>query len=316
MRKIIIDCDPGHDDAVALILATRAKKLHILGVTAVAGNSILKNTACNALDVLAFADAEEIPVYAGCSSPLKRPLHNNSGVKVHGINGLGNKKIGTSTRRPEKMHATDFITETLRKAEEKITLVCLGPLTNIAQAFLKEPACKENVESIVIMGGAVYAPGNVNSAAEFNFFVDPEAAQIVINSGCKIYLNALDVTMKALFYKADIERLEEHERGKLSRLVGGLLWLYAGTYEEEMGFFACPVHDAVCIAALLRPELVSYEQVCMDVSTQGITAGESVVDFSGAWDRKPNVWLGKKIDSQGFVKLVTQAISAPRGSFV
>lgn len=316
MRNIIIDCDPGHDDAVALILATRAKELNILGVTAVAGNSILENTVHNALDILAFADAEDIPVYAGCSGPLKRPLRNDSGVKIHGINGLGNKKIDVHARKPESMHAPDFIAGTLRRSEEKVTLVCLGPLTNIAQAFLKEPACKENVDRIVIMGGAVYAPGNVNSAAEFNFFVDPEAAQIVINSGCEIYLCALDVTMKALFYKEDIERLEEHERGKLSRLVGGLLWLYAGTYEEEMGFFACPVHDAVCIGSLLRPGLVEYEKVCMDVSTQGITAGESVVDFSGAWGRKPNVWLAKKIDSKGFVKLMTEAVMQPRGFFV
>ncbi|WP_066646699.1 nucleoside hydrolase [Christensenella timonensis] len=316
MQKILIDCDPGHDDAVALILATRARELDILGVTVVAGNSVLENTLRNALDVLAFADAADIPVYAGASSPLKRPLYNNSGVKIHGENGLGNQKIDVHAGKVQDMHAMDFIVQTLKGAEEKITLVCLGPLTNIAQAFLKDPACKENVEKIVIMGGAVYAPGNVNSAAEFNFFIDPEAAKIVINSGCRIYLNTLDITMKALFNKEEIERLEEHDRGKLSRLTGGLLWLYAGNYEEELGIFACPVHDAVCIGTLLRPELVGYEKVCMDVSTQGITAGESVVDFSGGWGRKENVWLGRSIDTREFVNMVTQATSQARGEFV
>ncbi len=316
MQKILIDCDPGHDDAVALILATRARELDILGVTVVAGNSVIKNTTRNALDILAFADAADIPVYAGCSSPLKRPLYNNSGIRIHGQNGLGNRKLDVPTGEVQHMHAADFIVQTLYKAEEKITLVCLGPLTNIAQAFLKAPDCKEKVAKIVIMGGAVYAPGNVNSAAEFNFFVDPEAAKIVINSGCEIYLHTLDVTMKALFNKEEIERLEEHDRGKLSRLVGGLLWLYAGNYEKELGIFACPVHDAVCIGAMLRPELLTYERVCMDISTEGITAGESVVDYSGEWGRKENVHLATTIDSQEFVNLVTQAIEKPRGTFV
>ncbi|MEA5003172.1 MAG: nucleoside hydrolase, partial [Christensenella sp.] len=219
MQKILIDCDPGHDDAVALALATRAKEFDIVGVSVVAGNSILKNTVRNALDILAFADAADIAVYAGSSSPLKRPLYNNSGVKIHGENGLGNQKIDVHAGKVQSMHATDFIVQTLSRTTEKITLVCLGPLTNIAQAFLKAPDCKDNVERIVIMGGAVYAPGNVNSATEFNFFVDPEAAKIVIGSGCEIYLHTLDITMKALFNKEEIERLEEHDRGKLSRLV-------------------------------------------------------------------------------------------------
>lgn len=305
--KVIIDCDPGHDDAVALILATRADHIDILGVTVVAGNSTLKNTLRNALDVLAFADAGEIPVFAGCTKPLKKVLENESGEQIHGANGLGNQIFELKTREAEHEHAVDYLVRTLLEAKEKITLVCLGPLTNIAAAFMRVPACADNVERLVIMGGAVCVPGNVTPAAEFNFYSDPDAAKIVIESGCGIYLNPLDVTMKALFFREDINRLKEGV-SKLSKLVGGLLELYAGNYQKGLGFYACPVHDAVCIGMLMDPSLVTYEKTRIQIITDGAEAGKSA-PVCGDGNK---VWYGNQIDRESFVRLVEEACLKPR----
>lgn len=302
-RKIIIDCDPGHDDAVALVLATRAAGLELMGVTVVAGNSGLTNTVRNALNVLAFAGAGNVPVYAGCGKPLERELLNQSGEKIHGADGLGDYRFDVTAGKPREKHAVDYLTETLRAAEEKITLVCLGPLTNIAAAFKKCPECMRNVECLVIMGGAVRVPGNVTASAEFNFYVDPEAAKIVMDSGCKIYLHPLDVTMKALFNGTDIETLK-NSRCRMANFVGSLLALYAGTYERELGFYACPVHDALCIGVLMEPALVEYENAALDIITEGDRAGKCVAGKAGG-----NIWFGTKIDSRGFVGLVTDAVS-------
>lgn len=306
-HKVIIDCDPGHDDAAALVLATRAAQIDLLGVTVVAGNSTLENTVRNALNVLAFAGAGDVPVYAGCEKPLERELANTSGAQIHGADGLGDQKFEQETREAEQEHAVDYLVRTLRGAKEKITLVCLGPLTNIASAFRKASECRENVERLIIMGGAVRVPGNVTRAAEFNFYIDPEAAKIVLGSGCEIYLNPLDITMKALFYREDIEALRGREN-KLSRFVGGLLALYAGNYTKELGFYACPVHDAVCVGVLMEPALVRYEKTHMEVETDGPDAGRSAPDRA---EGRP-VWYGSEIDRAGFVRLVEETVLKPR----
>lgn len=312
MKKIIIDCDPGHDDAVALLLATRSKELDILGVSVVAGNSSLRNTLQNARDILAFADASDIPVYAGCERPLKRDLMNQSGRKIHGENGLGGKLLEVDAPAAQEKHAVDFLVDTLCTTHEKITLVCLGPLTNIAQAFLRKPRCMAGIDRLVIMGGAVRAPGNINSAAEFNFYIDPEAAKIVVESGCRITLIPLDVTMKAMFFEEEINELKTSSN-RLAALVGELLGFYAGTYEEELGFYACPVHDALCIAVFADPSLVAYEQAAVKVSIEGITAGESVADLYRTWPEKPGVEFGTEIDRERFVELVKESLVLPRG---
>lgn len=303
-RNIIIDCDPGHDDAVALVLAARAAGLALMGVTVVAGNSGLANTVRNALNILAFAGAKDVPVYAGCGKPLERELLNQSGERIHGKDGLGDYRFDAEAERPQEKNAVDYLAETLNAAKEKVTLVCLGPLTNIAAAFRQCPECRRNVECLVIMGGAVYVPGNVTPAAEFNFYVDPEAAEIVMSSGCKIYLHPLDVTMRALFGKEEIEALR-CSTSRLAQFVGSLLALYAGTYERELGFYACPVHDALCIGVLVEPTLVEYENTAIGVLTAGEMAGKCMPGAAGG-----NTWFGTKIDSGRFVKLVTDMVSA------
>jgi purine nucleosidase len=306
--KVIIDCDPGHDDAIALMLAVRGK-IEMAGVTVVAGNSTLPNTLHNTLRLMAYAGASCVPIYAGCSKPLKRELYNQSGEKIHGKDGLGEQDVDETILAPQEENAVDFLIRELTESVDRITLVCIGPLTNIASAFLKEPRCKENIAKIMIMGGAVYAPGNVNSAAEFNFFIDPEAAEIVLSSGCEIYLNPLDVTMKALLYPDDIEKMIQSQ-DRLGNLAGRLLQHYANAYQQELGVFACPVHDAVCIGALLDPALVDYRRAAVKISTDGITAGESVADFLGNWVE--NVWLAHDINRDRFAGMLYKMLCQER----
>lgn len=301
-RKVIIDCDPGHDDAVALVLAVGTAELEVIGVTVAAGNSSLENTVRNARNILTFAGARDIPVYAGCERPLKRPLLNETGAKIHGGDGMGDYRFPVKPAPVQEENAVVYLADTLYKTKDKITLVCLGPLTNIAAAFERCPECRNNVEEIVIMGGAVYVPGNVTPAAEFNFYIDPEAANAVIKSGCRIRLNPLDVTMQALFYREDIERIGK-TGGKTGKFVSELLTLYAGSYEKELGFYACPVHDALCIGVLAEPSIVAYENMEIYVETVGCEAGRSVAGQKGG-----NTWFGKWIDRDRFVEFVTETI--------
>lgn len=170
MRKIIMDCDPGHDDAIALLLASRSDDLKILGVTTVAGNSELENTTKNARKILDYAGVTDVDVYPGCDKPMMRSLYRLTGAIIHGEDGLGGPKIPEPITPVKEEHGVDFIIRTLRESDEKITLIPTGPLTNIAMALIKAPDIKEKIDRIIIMGGAVMDPGNITSAAEFNIY--------------------------------------------------------------------------------------------------------------------------------------------------
>ena len=212
MKKVIMDCDPGHDDAIALLLASRADDIELLGVTTVAGNSELENTTRNARKVLDYAGVTDVDVYAGCERPMMRDLYRLTGAIIHGEDGLGGPKIPDPVTPIKEEHAVDFIIRALRESDEKIILIPTGPLTNIAMALIKAPDIKEKIERIIIMGGAVNDPGNITSAAEFNIYVDPEAAKIVFASGCNIYLNTLDIDV----YKRQVRNCEEGKIGSFA----------------------------------------------------------------------------------------------------
>lgn len=311
MRKVIMDCDPGHDDAIALLLATRSDQIKILGVTTVAGNSELKHTTNNALRILNYSGVYDIPVYAGCEKPMMRPLYRLTGAIIHGEDGLGGPAIPAPTQKVEEKHAVDFIIDTLRKSDEKITLIPTGPLTNIAMAFIKAPDIKEKIEDIIIMGGAIYDPGNITSAAEFNIYVDPEAAKIVFNSGCPIHLNTLDISMKAVFYEEEILALGEKDN-KVSKIVCELLKFFAGTHVGHFGFMACPIHDALCVGMMLDDTLITYEKTFCDVSVNdGLTLGETVADLWGITGNPPNMYISKAVDREKFVKMITEHMQLP-----
>lgn len=311
MQKIIIDCDPGHDDAIAILLASRSDKLKIVGVTTVAGNSELENTSNNARKILDYAGVFDVPVYAGCSAPMMRSLFRLTGAIIHGEDGLGGPTIPAAVTPIEKEHGVDFIIRTLRESDEKITLIPVGPLTNIAMALIKAPDIKSKIEKIVIMGGAVIDPGNITSAAEFNIYVDPEAAKVVFSSGCNIYLNTLDISMKAVFHEEDIERLRA-QGDRVSDIVAQLLDFFAATHVEHFGFKACPIHDALCVGVLIDESLIEYKKVFLDVSVNDpLTLGETVADLWNITGNEPNCYISMKVDREKFVDMITEHMKKP-----
>ncbi len=311
MRKIIMDCDPGHDDAIALLLASRSDDLKILGVTTVAGNSELENTTRNARKILDYADVTDVDVYPGCEKPMMRSLYRLTGAIIHGEDGLGGPKIPDPITPVKEEHGVDFMIRTLRESDEKITLIPTGPLTNIAMALIKAPDIKEKIDRIIIMGGAVMDPGNITSAAEFNIYVDPEAAKIVFASGCNIYLNTLDVSMKAVFYEEDIEALRA-QGDKVSDIVAQLLDFFASTHVKHFGFKACPIHDALCVGVLIDENLIEYQKTFLDISVQDpLTLGETVADLWGITGNEPNCYISTKVDQKLFVKMIQEHMKKP-----
>ena len=311
MRKIIMDCDPGHDDAIALLLASRSDDLKILGVTTVAGNSELENTTRNARKILDYADVTDVDVYPGCEKPMMRSLYRLTGAIIHGEDGLGGPKIPDPITPVKEEHGVDFMIRTLRESDEKITLIPTGPLTNIAMALIKAPDIKEKIDRIIIMGGAVMDPGNITSAAEFNIYVDPEAAKIVFASGCNIYLNTLDVSMKAVFYEEDIEALRV-QGDKVSDIVAQLLDFFASTHVKHFGFKACPIHDALCVGVLIDENLIEYQKTFLDISVQDpLTLGETVADLCGITGNEPNCYISTKVDQKLFVKMIQEHMKKP-----
>lgn len=311
MIKVIMDCDPGHDDAIALLLASRSENIKILGVTTVAGNSELENTTRNARKILDFAGVTDVDVYAGCSKPLMRDLYRLTGAIIHGEDGLGGPKIPAPVTPVKEEHGVDFIIRTLRESDEKITLIATGPLTNVAMVLMKAPDVKEKIERIIIMGGAVVDPGNITSAAEFNIFVDPEAAKVVFSSGCTIYLNTLDISMKAVFYEKDIEDLRA-QGDKVSDIVAQLLDFFASTHVKHFGFKACPIHDALCVGMLIDESMIEFQKTYLDISVNDpLTLGETVADLWGITGHEPNCYISMKVNRELFVKMIQDHMKKP-----
>jgi pyrimidine-specific ribonucleoside hydrolase len=300
----ILDVDPGHDDAVAIMLACAAPDLDLLAVTTVAGNVPLDKTTRNALRVLSLIGHTDVPVAAGAPSPLHRPLH--TAENIHGESGLEGPEIPDPSFEPDECGATALIADTLREAPEPVTLIPTGPLTNIA-AFLREhPELKERVARISLMGGSI-GLGNTTPAAEFNVYVDPEAAREVFESGIPITMSGLDVTHQARAGPAERELLRS--LGRTGGVVAGLLEFFAGTYERIYGFDAPPLHDPVAVAAVLEPGLLKTHPMRVDVECQGeLTRGETVCDFYGVTGRPPNAEVGVELDREGFFELLYRTL--------
>ncbi len=311
MIDLILDCDPGHDDAIAILLASRADSIRLLGVTTVAGNSYVENTTVNARKVLDYAGVTDVPVHQGAGKPLMHELYRLTGAIIHGEDGLGGPSIPPAVTPIAQGHAVDFIVDTLRTHEGPVTLVAIGPLTNIAMVVTRAPELLHKVDKLVIMGGAIRDPGNITSAAEFNIYVDPEAAKIVFQSGMNIYLNTLDISMKAVFYAADIERIRA-QGGPVSTLVAELLDFFGQTHVDHFGFLACPIHDALCIGCLIDEKLVAWEHTYVDISVADpITRGETVADLWGITGYMRNCHISVKVDRERFVNMITEHMKMP-----
>ncbi|SDE26693.1 purine nucleosidase [Paracoccus isoporae] len=306
-RKIIIDSDPGQDDAVAILLALASPELDVLGITTVAGNVPLDLTARNARLIVGLS-GRDVPVFAGCGAPLARDLV--TAENVHGKTGLDGIELGEPVIPLAEPHAVDFIIETLRREPPgTVTLVPIGPLTNIATAFSRAPDIIERVQQIVLMGGAYFEVGNVTPAAEFNIYVDPEAAERIFDSGCEIVVMPLDVTHRALTSAEWIAGL----RG-LGNRAGEAVASWTDFFErydkEKYGSLGAPLHDPCTIAWLIRPELFSGRRVNVEIETRGqYTLGMTVADWWGVSGRTPNALFMSDVDRDGFFALLTERIA-------
>ena len=308
-RKIIIDTDPGQDDAVAILLALASpKELEVLGITAVAGNVPLTLTERNARIVCELAGRSDMRVFAGCDRPLRHSLV--TAEHVHGKTGLDGPDLPEPTMTLAPGHAVDFIIDTLRtEPAGTVTLCPLGPLTNIATAFEKAPDIASRVQEIVLMGGAYFEVGNITPAAEFNIYVDPEAAEIVIKSGCKITIMPLDVTHKALVTKPRNEAFRA-----LGTPVGIAVAEMTDFFErfdkEKYGSAGAPLHDPCVTAYLLKPELFNGRHVNVEVETTStLTRGMTVADWWSVTDRTPNAMFMGDLDADGFFTLLTDRLA-------
>ena len=266
-RKIIIDTDPGQDDAVAILLALASPdEIDVLGITAVAGNVPLALTQKNARIICELAGKRDVPVFAGCDQPMRRKLV--TAEHVHGKTGLDGPQMADPTMPLQDKHAVDFIIETLRREPaHSVTLCPLGPLTNIATAFARAPDIVGRVQQIVLMGGAYFEVGNITPAAEFNIYVDPEAAAMVFASGVPLVVMPLDVTHKALTTRARVEafRALGNEAG---RMVAEWTDFFERFDMQKYGSDGAPLHDPCVIAYLLRPDLFSGRHINVEIETQ------------------------------------------------
>ena len=308
-QKIIIDTDPGQDDAVAILLALGSPaEIEVLGIVAVAGNVPLALTQRNARIVCELAGRPDIKVFAGCDRPLVRALV--TAEYVHGKTGLDGPQMSDPVMPLQDQHGVDFIIETLRSEPARsVTLCPLGPLTNIATAFQKAPDIVGRVARVVLMGGAYFEGGNVTPTAEFNIYVDPQAADIVFKSGVPLVMMPLDVTHKALATRPRIEAIRA-----LGTEAGRMVAEWTDFFERfdvaKYGSDGGPLHDPCVIAWLIAPGLFAGRLINVEIETgSDLTLGMTVADWWGVTTRPPNALFIKDIDADGFFALLTERIA-------
>ena len=301
---VILDCDPGHDDAIALLLALASPEVEVLGVTTTYGNQTLEKTTENALRVLELVGRDGVPVAAGAQRPLERELV--VAAHVHGESGLDGPTLPPARRKPHAEHATACIFEWVRDAERPVTLVPTGPLTNVAH-YLDEHGT-DGIDRIVLMGGSI-AEGNFTPAAEFNIWCDPEAAQAVFASGLDVTMVGLDVTHKAVLGPEIEERLRAV--GRIGSFVAELNAFFSHFHRATYGWNGAPIHDAVAVTHLVRPDLMETHHCNVEIELESeLCRGRTVVDRWHRTDREPNAQVGIDLDAEGFFDLLVQRIAA------
>lgn len=307
-KKIIIDTDPGQDDAVAILLALASPELDVLGITAVAGNVPLALTQLNARKICELAGRPETKVFSGAFRPMVRPLV--TAEEVHGKTGLDGPDLPEPRMPLQAAHAVDFLVETLLAEEAgTVTLCPLGPLTNIALALVREPRLAHRIERIVLMGGGYFEQGNVTPSAEFNIYVDPHAADVVLKSGVPIVMMPLDVTHKALTTSARVKAIRDLGT-RVGVAVAEMLQFFERFDEAKYGTDGGPLHDPCVIAYLLKPELFSGREcnVAVELASE-LTMGTTVVDWWGVTKRPKNALYIRDIDHDGFFALLTERLA-------
>ena len=302
-RPIIIDTDPGQDDAIAILAALASDELEVLGITAVAGNVPLELTARNALILVELAGRTDVPVFAGCDRPLRRDLV--TAEHVHGKTGIDGADLPDPTIALQPQPAVDWMIDTLLAAgEREITICPVGPMTNVATVLEAAPEAARHIREIVCMGGGFFDGGNTTPTAEFNVFVDPEAAQIVLHCGAPVTMLPLDVTHKALMTDAWINQVRDLGT-RTGAAAAGMLDFYERFDVDKYGTFGGPLHDPNVIAYLLRPDLYRGRHCNVEVETESpLTTGMTVVDWWDVTDRPANCQYLTEVDSDGFYELL------------
>jgi inosine-uridine nucleoside N-ribohydrolase len=301
---VILDMDPGHDDAVALMLACGAPELEVRAVTTVAGNVALNKTTRNALRILSLIGHEGVPVGAGAEAPLARPLH--TAENIHGESGLDGPEWDEPSFDTDGRGAAQLMADIVEASAEPVMLIPTGPLTNVATFLEEHSHLKGNVDQIVLMGGSM-GLGNTTPAAEFNVYVDPEAARAVFESGLPVTMVGLDVTHKAALGPEEVRRLRT--LGQVGEIVAELVTFFAGTYEKVFGFAAPPVHDAVAVAAAVEPGILKIRPMRVEVECQSeLTRGETVCDLYGVWGKPPNAEVGIDLDKAAFFEVLYRSL--------
>lgn len=304
-RKVILDCDPGHDDAMAILLAHGNPDIELVAITTVAGNQTLDKTSLNARRVCTVAGIRDVPVAAGCDRPLSRPLRTAG--YIHGETGLDGPAFGPPTVPLHEQHAVDLIINLLMRSDGEITLVPTGPLTNIAMAVRKEPRIVSRVKEVVLMGGA-YTRGNITPAAEFNIAVDPEAAAIVFSAGWPLTMVGLDLTHQALATPQVLERIRQLHT-PIADIGVQLLEFFRESYRRHAGLPDPPLHDPCAVARVIDPRVVECVEAFVAVETHGEwTWGMTVTDFRGLLGKGPNARVATRLDVDAFWDLMVAAL--------
>jgi inosine-uridine nucleoside N-ribohydrolase len=296
-HKIILDCDPGHDDAIAILLAAHHPDIELLAITTVAGNQSVDKTTLNALKVCSLANIRTVPIARGSERPLVRKARH--APNIHGESGMDGPQLPDPDIEPVSQHAVELLIDLLLHSDGDITLVPTGPLTNIATAIRSEPTILPKIHAISLMGGAI-GVGNTTPAGEFNIWADPEAAAIVFDCGRPITMSPLEVTHQALATEAILHQLRAAQR-PVADFVVDLLDFFGATYRNVFGFPAPPVHDPCAVAAVIDPTMLQTHMMRVEIETQGQwTAGRTVCDIYGNLGKPPNACVGYSLDAPRF----------------
>ncbi len=305
-KRIILDTDPGIDDALAILLALASPEVQLEAVTVTSGNCPVEQGVVNALSVLELAGASHVPVAAGVAVPLIQPLL--IAAETHGNTGLGYAKLPPPQQGPTDQHAVDLLIERIMAAPGEITLVAVAPLTNIAMAIRREPRIVQAVREVIIMGGALLFQGNTTPVAEFNTYVDPHAAYMVYHSGLPITLVPLDVTYQCVFMQADVDRLLKID-SPITRFIADSTKFYMEFHNEYQAIEGCVINDPLALALAFMPDLVETKllYVTVDIHSE-VSLGNTIADFYNAWQKPPNMQAALKVQSRRFLDLFVERI--------
>ena len=307
-RKIIIDCDPGIDDAMAILAALRSPEFEVVGLTTVFGNAAVDACALNGLRLVELEGNDHIPVAKGCAQALVVPLES-VGTHVHGLDGMGNTNLPLPHGRLDSRHAAEFIIDLVRANPGEITLVPIGPLSNIGLALLLDPGIVPLVKEVVLMGGSIYAPGNISPLAEANIYHDPHAADLVYRAGWPVTMLGLDVTTRTVITPTWLERLYAADNPAV-RLLERIQPCYQRFHEEIYGMQgAFHVHDPSVVAYLLKPELYRCQRMPVYVETQGRGLGQTIADPRNQWGERPLTNIPLEVDEPGVLDLLLDLLT-------